>query len=101
VGQRARYRPQRLGAKLLQIRQSLSLSQSQLARLINVGVTTARISEYEHGVREPSLMVLLAYGYLVGISTDHLIDDRIDLPAQIGIRKRRKRIALITKLREF
>jgi transcriptional regulator with XRE-family HTH domain len=94
VGHKARYRPQRLAAKLRQIRQSLGLSQSQLARLISVGVTTARISEYENGVREPPLMVLLAYGYLVGISTDDLIDDGIDLPAQISIKKRRKRITL-------
>jgi len=95
VGQRARHRPQRLAAKLLQIRRSLGLSQSQLARLLDVTVSSARMSEYENGVRESPLMVLLAYGYLVGISTDKLIDDSEDLPAQIQIKKRRKRITLL------
>lgn len=95
MGQRARHRPQRLASKLLQIRQSLGLSQSQLARLIAVGVTTARISEYESGVREPSLIRLLAYAYLVGVSTDKLIDDAEDLPAQITIKRRRKQITLL------
>jgi transcriptional regulator with XRE-family HTH domain len=95
VGQRPRYKPQRLAGKLLQIRRSLGLSQSQLARLLGVGISTPRISEYESGAREPSLITLLAYGYLVGISTDHLIDDSIDLPAQISIRRRRKQITLL------
>lgn len=95
MGQRPRYRPMRLAAKLLQIRQCLGLSQSQLARLINVGITTPRISEYESGAREPALITLLAYGYLIGISTDDLIDDDIDLPAQIRIRRRRKSITLL------
>jgi transcriptional regulator with XRE-family HTH domain len=85
----------RLAAKLLQIRQSLGLSQSQLARLLNVGINTPRISEYENAAREPSLITLLAYGYLVGVSTDHLIDDSVDLPAQISIRRRRKQITLL------
>ena len=94
MGHKARYRPQRLAAKLRKIRQSLGLSQSQLGRLVDVGLTNARISEYENGVREPPLIALLAYGYLVGISTDDLIDDRVDLPAQIKIKWRRKQITL-------
>jgi len=94
VGHRARYRPQRLGAKLLQIRQSLGLSQSKLERLLDVRISNARMSEYENDVREAPLLVLLAYGYLVGISTDDLIDDSVDLPSQIEVKKRRKRITL-------
>ena len=94
MGQRARYRPQLLGAKILQIRRSLGLSQSQLARLLDVSVSSARMSEYEHGLREPPLMVLLAYGYLVGVSTDDLLDDNVDLPALIRIKRRRKRVTL-------
>jgi transcriptional regulator with XRE-family HTH domain len=85
----------RLAAKLLQIRRSLGLSQSQLARLIDVGITTPRICEYETGAREPALITLLAYAYLVGVSTDDLIDDGIDLPAQIRIKQRRKQITLL------
>jgi hypothetical protein len=60
--------------------------------LIDVGVTTPRICEYETGTREPSLITLLAYGYLVGITTDALIDDGVDLPAEIRIKRRRKTV---------
>lgn len=94
MGHKPRYRPQRLAAKLLQIRRSLGLSQSQLAALIDVRLTPARISEYESGAREPALITLLGFGYLVGISTDDLIDDRVDLPAEIKIKRRRKQIFL-------
>lgn len=61
MGHKHSNRPQRLGAKLLQIRQSLRLSQSQLVALLNVSMSTARISEYETGARAPSLLTLLAY----------------------------------------
>jgi len=57
-------------------------------------MSTARISEYESGSREPSLLTLLAYGYLVGIHVEDLIDDTVDLPAHISIRRRRKQITL-------
>ena len=92
MGHKPRYRPKRLAAKLLQIRLSLGLSQSQLARLLHVGVNAPRLCEYEKGTREPALVTLLAYGYLIGISTDNLIDDRVDLPAEIRIKPRRKTV---------
>jgi hypothetical protein len=37
------------------------------------------ISGMERGEREPPLLLLLAYARLVGISTDVLIDDNVDL----------------------
>ena len=40
-------------------------------------VYPAYISQYEHGRREPPLLVLLKYARLAGISTDVLIDDKI------------------------
>jgi transcriptional regulator with XRE-family HTH domain len=40
----------------------------------------AHISGYERGEREPPLPVLLKYAQLLGISTDILIDDELDLP---------------------
>jgi transcriptional regulator with XRE-family HTH domain len=95
VGYKARNRPRRLAEKIRQIRVSLGLSQSQLRNLLDVSVSSARMSEYEHGVREPPLIVLLAYGYLTGIHVDDLIDDSVDLPAQIKIKRRRKRVTLI------
>ena len=94
MGHKPRYKPKYLASKLLQIRRGLSLSQIQLAKVLSVGINDARICEYEKGVREPNLITLLAYAYLIGISTDALIDDGIDLPARIRIKRRRKQIIL-------
>jgi transcriptional regulator with XRE-family HTH domain len=38
------------------------------------------ISRFETGQREPSLLVLLEYARMIGISTDVLIDDKLNLP---------------------
>jgi len=39
----------------------------------------SQISNFEQGKREPPAMLLLAYARLMGISTDVLIDDKLDL----------------------
>jgi transcriptional regulator with XRE-family HTH domain len=79
VGQRSRARPKLLPAKLLAIRLKLGISQSQLARLLDFNKGTARISEYEHGIREPDLIVLLNYAKLARISMDVLANDNLEL----------------------
>ena len=71
--------PQKLPAKLLAIRETFGASQSQMARALNCKVITARISEYEHGTREPNLIVLLAYARLAEIPLEQIIDDRKDI----------------------
>jgi hypothetical protein len=43
-------------------------------------VAAARISEYESGVREPSLWMLLAYGRVARVHVEALIDDEAALP---------------------
>jgi len=43
-------------------------------------VHPTNISGYENNKREPPYPVLLKYVRLVGISTDVLIDDKLDLP---------------------
>jgi len=101
VGQRARYRPQRLAKKLRQIRQSLGLSQTQLAKALNLELSCARLSEYESGAREPSLLTLLAYAYLIGIHVDNLIDDSLELPARMRIKHNRKQITLPVPVSRF
>ena len=70
MGHKAQYRPQRLAAKLLQIRRDLGLSQSRLAKLLDFPIKTsiARVSEYENGVREPGLTLILRYARIVGTS---------------------------------
>jgi transcriptional regulator with XRE-family HTH domain len=79
VGQRRRAKPKRLAEKLLAIRQKLGVSQSQLAKLLEFDKGTARISEYEYGVREPDLMTLLNYAKLARISLDILANDNREL----------------------
>lgn len=91
MGSRRRPQPLRLPAKLLRIRQSLDLSQEQMARRLEMErspVYPTHISEFERGLREPSLLVLLQYARLVSVSTDTLIDDDLDLPARLKVRSR-------------
>jgi len=45
------------------------------------------ISGYEIGRREPPLPVLLKYARLAGISTDVVIDDKLDLPEHLPATK--------------
>jgi transcriptional regulator with XRE-family HTH domain len=79
VFQRERRRPKRLGEKLLAIRRKLEVSQSQLAKLLNFDKGVARISEYENGIREPDLLLLLKYSELVHVSINVLADDSREL----------------------
>lgn len=76
---RPRLKPKRLAAKLLQIRQRLGLSQSQLVRRLNVDIDYCRISEYEHDRREPNLMVLLAYARVAKVRLEKIVDDELDI----------------------
>lgn len=70
----ARPRPQRLAAKLLQIRQRLGLSQPKLAKVLGIREYTD-ISKYERDVNEPPLSILLLYSRASGIPVERLIDD--------------------------
>ena len=75
--------PRKLAKKLAQIRASLGLSQTEMVKALNYKASPlhpAQISPFESGRREPPLMILLAYAKLAGISTDALIDDRVNLP---------------------
>ena len=85
MGKRARMRQERLAGKLLQIRQALGLSQSEILKRLGFedALDYKRISEYELGKNEPPLAVLLSYARAVNVSTDVLIDDRLDLPAKL------------------
>jgi transcriptional regulator with XRE-family HTH domain len=46
-------------------------------------ISVARISEYETGVREPSLRVLLAYGRVARVHLESLVDDNATLPRKL------------------
>ena len=75
----------RLAEKLLQIRNALGLSQSEMFRRLGTleeGAYT-RISDYERDKNEPSLMTLLAYARTAGVHVEDLIDDELDLPTKL------------------
>jgi transcriptional regulator with XRE-family HTH domain len=91
MGVRARQRPERLAEKLLQIRLGLGLSQSELLRRLELedAISYKKISDYERGEREPSLLILLQYARVANVSTDVLIDDELDLPVKLPARSKR------------
>lgn len=90
MGKKPRPRPKRLPAKLLQLRESLGLSQGEMLKRLGyeAEMVAARISEYELGKNEPPLPVLLAYARAANVSTDVLIDDELDLPAKLPSKRK-------------
>ena len=89
MGIRARQRPKRLAEKLREIRLALGLSQNGMIKRLGAELTQNRISEYELGVGEPSLLILLQYARVANISMEDIVDDEIDLPARLPKRSRR------------
>lgn len=81
----ARPRPRRLAEKLLQIRNALGLSQTEMHRLLGVEdlVEYNAISKYELDKNEPPLVVLLQYARVAGVNMEALADDSLDLPARL------------------
>jgi transcriptional regulator with XRE-family HTH domain len=85
MGRGAREKPERLAEKLLAIRNALGLSQTEMLKRLGAEERMAyhRISEFESGKGEPSLLILLQYARTAGICVDVLIDDELDLPAKL------------------
>jgi len=81
----ARPRPRRLAEKLLQIRQSLELSQTELLKCMGVEdlIRYSAISKYELDKNEPPLIVLLAYARVAQVHLEEIVDDEIDLPRKL------------------
>jgi transcriptional regulator with XRE-family HTH domain len=89
MGRSQQSRPKKLAMKLKKIRDSLGLSKKQMTdRLKELApderLGTGHVYQYEEGSRLPSYLILLAYARSVGISTDYLIDDSLELD-EIGI----------------
>lgn len=86
-----RFRPERLGAKLRDIRLALGLSQSEMVKRLGFEgeIWYTQISGYELGRRDPPLTILLQYARVAGVSTDVLIDDDMDLPAKLPAKPKR------------
>lgn len=85
MGTRPRYKPERLAEKLLQIRLTLELSQTEM--LYRLGfedlIPYTQISQYERGKSEPSLPLLLRYAHVAGVHMEDLVDDELDLPDKL------------------
>ena len=81
----ARRRPERLAEKLLKIRNTLGLSQTELHKSLGVeeDIPYTRISDYELGKNEPTLIVLLEYARVAGVHLEAIVDDRLDLPTKL------------------
>jgi transcriptional regulator with XRE-family HTH domain len=81
----ARPRPKRLSEKLRQIRLALALSQSEMHRRLETEeqIPFKRISDYELDKNEPSLMTVLAYARAARVHVEDIIDDELDLPANL------------------
>jgi transcriptional regulator with XRE-family HTH domain len=88
-----RRKPERLAAKLKEIRLALGLSQGGMVKLLGLAAYMGRerISAFEKEGpegREPDLMTLKAYANVTGVSVDDLIDDDVDLPKDLVARAR-------------
>ncbi len=92
MGSRARPKPDRLAEKLLQIRVALGLSQDGMLAQLELGESHFRsaVSGYELGTREPPLPILLEYARLAGVCVEVLIDDELDLPANLPAKPRHR-----------
>ena len=88
-----REKPKRLAEKLLTVRNLLGLSQSEMLKRLGAEdrMDYYRISEFESGKGEPSLIILLAYAQVAGVCVDVLINDRLNLPARLPAKPKHTR----------
>ena len=96
-----RPKPERLAEKLRAIRAGLGLSQTQMLKRLEQDETMhyGRISEYESGKREPTLMIMLQYARVAGVHLEDIVDDELDLPAKLPGKVRHQGIKRRSTLR--
>ena len=76
----ARYRrksPKKLGEKMREVRLRLGMTQEEVAK--HLGTDSGAISRFERGLRDPSLLEILAFSRMCGIGVEVLIDDKMSL----------------------
>lgn len=89
MGQSKRTQPKKLKSKLKAIRNRLGLTQQEIVEqlkkyALGESIDTGYVSRFENGEREPSLLILLAYSKLSGVSINALVDDELDLPNRLA-----------------
>lgn len=101
MGTKPRPKPERLAEKLLQTRNALGLSQTEMLRRLGVEDLIAyhRISEYETGKREPPLPILLEYARVANVYVDAFINDAVNLPSHLPSPKKSEGVAQATASR--
>lgn len=80
MGRSRRNKPKKLGRKLLLIRKRLNMSQTEMARALQLKVHYSAVSNFELGTREPDLIVVLRYSRLAGVPMEAIVDDQLGLP---------------------
>ena len=80
MGRSRRNKPMKLGHKLLAIRKRLQMSQTEMARALELKVHYSAVSNFELGTREPDLLVVLRYARLAGVPMEAIVDDKMSLP---------------------
>ena len=80
MGRSRRKKPLKLSHKLLAIRKRLRLSQTEMARALELTVHYSAVSNFELGTREPDLLVVLRYARLAGVTMEMIVDDQLNLP---------------------
>lgn len=63
-----------LGTRIASLRQSVGMSQAELARRLNI--STSAVGMYEQGRREPSVDTLVALSQVFAVSLDYLLSGR-------------------------
>ena|SRR5215216_6776790 len=84
MGRSRRNKPMKLGHKLLAIRKRLQMSQTQMARALELKVHYSAVSNFELETREPDLLIVLRYARLAGIPMEMIVDDQLDLPEGVS-----------------
>ncbi len=82
MGRKKRPVPTRMAKKLLKIREHFGFTQQQMVERVCPNLASnarAVISQYERGVRVPSVHELLLYARLANTTVDCLVDDEQDL----------------------
>ena len=80
MGRSPRNKPMKLSHKLLAIRKRLRMSQTEMARALELKVHYSAVSNYELGTREPDMLIVLRYARLANVSMETLVDDHLNLP---------------------
>jgi len=86
----------KMNERINKIRRKKGLSQTELGN--SIGVSQQVITNYERGLREPSIETLLKIAGALGISLEHLIGAKPIKPNEQTSRALQKRFEQIKKL---